>query len=107
MASRTRPRTRGPSRRQRPCLEAMEFRNLLTVMPGKLAIRKIELDRPRLHIARGPDGRWSVSGILGIPDPSEPIPTIVIKHGTLVLEASERAPVAEPGAVLIVAHEPL
>ena len=55
-------------------------------LPGKLAIRKIELDRPRLHIVRGPDGCWSVSGILGIPDPSEPIPTIVIKRGTLVLE---------------------
>ncbi len=56
------------------------------LLDGKMAIRKIELDRPRLRVIREPDGRWNLAGILGIQHAEEPIPTMVIKHGTILLE---------------------
>lgn len=56
------------------------------LLNGKLTARKIELTRPRIHIIRRPDGTWNLAGVLAAVDPSEPIPTIVIRQGTIVFE---------------------
>jgi hypothetical protein len=56
------------------------------VLNGKFAIRKVELYRPRLHIRRGRDGLWNLTGLLAPPQPDTPIPTLEIKQGTIVLE---------------------
>jgi hypothetical protein len=56
------------------------------LLQGRLAIRKIELDRPRLRIEFDKDGRCNLTGLLGRLRPDEPIPTIVVQHGTFVLE---------------------
>ncbi|HEV3262988.1 MAG TPA: hypothetical protein VG013_39505 [Gemmataceae bacterium] len=53
---------------------------------GQLAVRKLELHRPRLRLSRGRDGRWNVAGILGPVNPRETIPTIVVQGGTILLE---------------------
>src|SRR5436190_1303194 len=41
---------------------------------GRLAVRKIKLERPRFTIVRGADGRWNVDGVLGSVRPAMPIP---------------------------------
>lgn len=56
------------------------------LLHGKLAIRKLELFRPRLRVIRGPDGRWNLAGVLELLPPREPIPTIVVHQGTILLE---------------------
>jgi hypothetical protein len=56
------------------------------IVGGQLAIRKVVLCHPRLHVRRGADGRWNVAGILGIPHPDEPIPTIEVQDGTMLFE---------------------
>ncbi len=52
---------------------------------GRLAIRKIVLEGPRLHVVRGADGRWNLAGIIG-PFHAEALPTIEIQHGTVYVE---------------------
>jgi hypothetical protein len=66
------------------------------IRDGKFATRKIELKRPRLHVRRGKDGEWNVSDILGPVKPDEPIPTIVIEHGTIVVEDQRLAAALPP-----------
>jgi hypothetical protein len=66
------------------------------LLDGKLAVRKMELYRPRLHVIRRPDGSWNLDGILGPTTPTEPIPTVVVHDGTLVLEDRLRCPGATP-----------
>jgi hypothetical protein len=56
------------------------------MMDGRFALRKVELNQPRLRVLRNPDGRWNVAGILGIPQPEVPIPLIVVHQGTILLE---------------------
>lgn len=53
---------------------------------GKLAIRKIELQRPRFRVIRGRDGQLNVKGIIGPVDLSRAIPTIVIQQGSILFE---------------------
>src|SRR5262249_55466175 len=56
------------------------------LLDGKLAVRKVELYRPRLRVVRSPEGTWNLAGILGPIDPNEHVPTIVIHQGTILLE---------------------
>ena len=56
------------------------------LLGGKLAIRKLELDRPRLRVLRDGDGHWNLAGILAPPDLRERIPMLVIKQGTIIIE---------------------
>jgi hypothetical protein len=65
------------------------------LLGGKLAIRKLELERPRLRVFRDADGRWNLADILASPDLRERIPTIIIRQGTIVVE-DRRARGAEP-----------
>src|SRR5436305_11619750 len=53
---------------------------------GRLAVRKLHLDRPRLTVARGPNGDWNLVGVLGPVAPDVPVPTVVIEQGTVVFE---------------------
>lgn len=56
------------------------------LLDGKLAIRKVELYRPRLRLVRGGDGRWNLAGLFAPSETDVPIPTVVIQQGTIVIE---------------------
>src|SRR5216683_2564589 len=53
---------------------------------GRVAVRKIELLRPRLHIIRDKDGRLNVENVIGPVNLKERMPTIVIQQGTILFE---------------------
>jgi hypothetical protein len=65
------------------------------LLGGKLAIRKLELERPRLRVLRDADGNWNLAGLLPPPDPRERMPTLIVKHGTILIE-DHQARGAEP-----------
>src|SRR4051812_4957373 len=67
------------------------------LLEGKVGIRKVELDRPRLRVIREHDGRWNLAGLLRPPPEGERMPTVVIKRGTILLE--DRT--APPGTPLL------
>jgi hypothetical protein len=71
---------------------------------GKLAVRKIKLERPRFTIVRGADGRWNVDGILGAVRPDVPIPIVEVEYGTVVLEVA--APQSQPASAAAPASYP-
>jgi hypothetical protein len=56
------------------------------LLGGKMAIRKLELERARLRILRDSDGHWNLAGLLASPDARERIPTILVKQGTILIE---------------------
>jgi hypothetical protein len=66
------------------------------LLQGRLAIRKLDLDRPRLRIVVDKDGRCNLAGILGPVRPDESIPTIVVQHGTFLVEDRAHAPGLPP-----------
>lgn len=66
------------------------------LLDGKIAIRKVELHRPRLRVIRGADGAWNFKGVIGPVDPSVPLPTIVLQHATLTFEDRQAAPDMAP-----------
>lgn len=63
---------------------------------GEVAIRKIELFRPRVRVIRERDGRLNLQGVLGPGNLGERMPTIVIQQGTLVFEDRLACPNAPP-----------
>jgi hypothetical protein len=81
------------------------------LLQGRQILRKIELERPRLRVIRGADGKWNLDGILGPVDPGEPIPTIVIHHGTILLEdrpaATQSLPVEIKDVNLTIINDPI
>lgn len=58
------------------------------VLDGELSLRKIELFRPHLRVVRGPDGAMNLAGLTGNLQPDVQLPTLVIHHGTLVIDNS-------------------
>jgi hypothetical protein len=66
------------------------------LLDGHVSFRKIELYRPRLRIARGPDGRWNLAGLVRPEKTGEPVPMLVIHEGTVLLEDRKSAPDAPP-----------
>jgi hypothetical protein len=56
------------------------------LLDGALAVRKIELDRPRLRIVRERDGRINLAGVLAPPNLNERVPTVIIRRGTVLIE---------------------
>src|SRR5262249_28258381 len=72
------------------------FHDKEQLLEGRLAVRKIELYRPRLRVLRRRDGSLNLTGILGTPRPDEPIPTIVIREGTVVIEVEGSAQDVQP-----------
>ena len=55
------------------------------LLDGTLAVRKIELDRPRFRIVRERDGRINLSGVLSPPNLNERVPTLIIRRGTILI----------------------
>jgi hypothetical protein len=52
---------------------------------GRLRIRRLKLDRPRLTAIRNTEGKWNVDGLIATPQPGMPLPIMVIERGTVVL----------------------
>ncbi len=81
------------------------------LLKGTLAIRKVQLQRPRLRVVRERDGRWNVAGLLGPTHPEEAMPTIVIEQGTFLFEdrrgAADLMPVEIKNVNLTLVNDPL
>jgi hypothetical protein len=65
------------------------------MLEGKVAIRKVELDRPQLRLVRQRDGSFNVKGIFGPVDLTERMPTLEMRHGTVVVE-DQTGPPGQP-----------
>ena len=62
------------------------------VLEGKVAIRKVEMERPQIRIIRERDGKFNVSDILGEPNLAERLPTVVLRAGKLTFEDRAAGP---------------
>jgi hypothetical protein len=71
------------------------------LLNGNLSLRKVELDRPVIRLARGRDGKINWEGVLGPVDLNERVPTIVIRHGTLLIEDDGDG----PGTPIVEIHD--
>src|SRR5262249_24021507 len=72
--------------------QALVYHDKERLLDGKLRIRKLELNRPRLRVVRSAQGRWTRERLVGPWGPGEPLPTVVIKQGTLILEDRAAGP---------------
>jgi hypothetical protein len=52
---------------------------------GRLVIRKVEMDGPTFHIERSADGKWNVAEVIRPGTADKPVPTFVIKNGTVTV----------------------
>ena len=52
---------------------------------GQMALKKVELDRPTLRLARRPDGTWGLPGMVEQPASGDPLPTVLATGATLLL----------------------
>lgn len=52
---------------------------------GRLAIRKVELDGPRVRLECGPDGAWNVAGLAPPAAADRPVPTFVVTKATVAV----------------------
>ena len=52
---------------------------------GRLVIRKVEMDGPLLRIERAADGKWNVTEVIRAGTADKPVPTLVIKNGTVTV----------------------
>jgi hypothetical protein len=88
---------------------AIFFHDKERLLDGRLAIRKVELQRPRLRVLHSADGRWNVRGVISPPRLDEPIPSIVIRQGTVIVEdrATKLSPWEINNVCLTVANNPL
>src|SRR5262245_53204139 len=50
---------------------------------GRLVIKKVELEHPELHLERGSDGKWNVEQVSKAGPADKPVPTFVVKGGTI------------------------
>src|SRR5262249_53665632 len=66
------------------------------LLQGPLSLRKVEVVRPRLRAVRGHDGRWNLAGLFGPSDPTRPLPTVVVRRGTVRVEDRQAAPGTPP-----------
>jgi hypothetical protein len=53
---------------------------------GRLVIRKIELQEPRLHLSRRLDGRWNTESLSNAQTGGSCVPTIVVRQGTIEVD---------------------
>ncbi|MBM3979076.1 MAG: DUF748 domain-containing protein [Planctomycetes bacterium] len=61
---------------------------------GRLVIRKVEMDGPTLRLERSAEGKWNVAEVSRPGTGDKPLPTFVIKNGTVIV--TDRAPGALP-----------
>lgn len=52
---------------------------------GRLAVRKIELDKPTLRVECGPDGAWKLPGLDRETPANRSVPTFVVKNATVTV----------------------
>src|SRR5262249_37575091 len=52
---------------------------------GRLIVRKIEIDRPRLLLSRHSNGKWNLTGLMTIPTGAGSRPICEIRQATLVI----------------------
>ncbi len=67
---------------------ALIYHDKERLLGGDLAIRKVELQRPRFRLVRNRDGLWNLAGLTP-PDKrpvTERLPLLVVQAGTLVFE---------------------
>src|SRR5262249_36836093 len=81
------------------------------LLDGRLAIRKLELFRPRLRVVRDAAGPWNLAGLLTPPALEERVPLIVVHRGTLVFDdrhgAAGSLPVEVHDVSLTLKNDPL
>ena len=68
------------------------------ILDGEVAFRKVVLERPHFRMQRNRDGSWNWQGVSGQLQSNLPLPVIVIRQGTLILEdrmGSETAKIVE------------
>ncbi len=63
---------------------------------GRLVIRKVEMDGPTLRLERSAEGKWNVTEVSKPGPADKPVPTFVIKNGTVIVV--DRTPGALPPA---------
>jgi hypothetical protein len=63
---------------------------------GRLVIKKVEMESPTFRLERSADGKWNVAEVLKPGPTDKPIPTFVIKGGTV--QVIDRTPGALPPA---------
>lgn len=56
------------------------------LLEGHLAIRKVEMNRPRIRVVRLPDNKLNLEGVLGPINLNERVPVIVLRQATIVVE---------------------
>ena len=84
--SRSIARTIRPRRRCCTSRPASSITTRKQLAHGRLAIRKLLIQRPRITITRSADGRWNLAGIVGPVHPELQIPIIEIEQATVVIE---------------------
>ena len=72
------------------------FHDKEQLLDGKVAIRKVEFDKPWLRVVREKNGAWNLTGILGAVDLTKSIPTIVLKQAIVYLEDKKASPPVAP-----------
>jgi hypothetical protein len=81
------------------------------LLDGKLALRKVELYRPRLRLLREKDGSWNWTNLMGPTDVHATWPTLVIDDGTVLLIDRQVSPGLPPLEIshvqLTVVNDPL
>jgi hypothetical protein len=66
--------------------KAVIFHDKELLLDGRLAIRKIELDRPELRLVRERDGSFNLVGLLKPGNPEDLLPIFVLRQGTIIIE---------------------
>lgn len=90
--------------------EAVLYHDKEQLNRGRMVIKKIELERPQLRLHRGADGRWNLEGVLRPAPPDKPVPTFVIKSGSVQVSdesADPLPPVSLSDAHLTLLNDPL
>jgi hypothetical protein len=98
---------------ERPFLSvpsAVLYHDKEQVNRGRMVIKKVELENPELHLDRGPDGKWNVAEVMRATPADKPVPTFVIKNGTI--HVTDRGPDPVPsfsltGADVTLLNDPL
>ncbi len=62
---------------------AIVYHNKEKLLDGTFDIRKVELHRPHLRVIRRQDGKLNLQDIAARPNPDKPLPTIVVRDGTV------------------------
>lgn len=68
---------------------AVIYHDKQKLLRGRIVVRKVELQRPRLRIRREPDGSWNLSDVMAPsagPEAADTIPTFVFDHGVVQFE---------------------